>query len=375
MTREDRTPLARLTGHPYAVRLGTGPAPEQVLRQLSVARPPLDHISALWGDWFGGGVVLLHSPRQAYDVGAALDAAGLLVDQPELRPAYGDGAPLVGGGWLACLAYSADRSWLGFYDSLLRWQDGRWTFESLGLEGDRDESDRRLEHWRQLLVDAAEPSPQHVPDPPTPSWQVGDFSTAQNPAVARRRHLAAVEEAVGRIHRGDFYQVNLCTRLYADVTGDPVALFADLASALQPSWGALLSPGAPEEQRTVASFSPELFLRVSGRRVTTSPIKGTAPRRPAEESAPMLRASAKDAAENIMIVDLMRNDLSRVAAPGSVAVTDLLGLEPHPGVWHLVSTVTAELRPEIDLADLLRATFPPGSVTGAPKHTAVQGIA
>ncbi|MET1005329.1 MAG: chorismate-binding protein, partial [Propionibacteriaceae bacterium] len=125
----------------------------------------------------------------------------------------------------------------------------------------------------------------------------------------------------------------------------------------------------------VASFSPELFLRVSGRRVTTSPIKGTAPRRPGEESAPMLRASAKDAAENIMIVDLMRNDLSRVAAPGSVTVADLLGLEPHPGVWHLVSTVTAELRPEIDLADLLRATFPPGSVTGAPKHTAVQGIA
>jgi para-aminobenzoate synthetase/4-amino-4-deoxychorismate lyase len=126
-------------------------------------------------------------------------------------------------------------------------------------------------------------------------------------------------------------------------------------------------------RRMVMSFSPELFLRVRGRRVTTAPIKGTAPRTPAGNRA--LRASAKDAAENVMIVDLMRNDLSRVCRPGTVAVEELLGVQPHPGVWHLVSTVHGELAEGVGTADLLRATFPPGSVTGAPKLAAEQGIA
>ena len=121
----------------------------------------------------------------------------------------------------------------------------------------------------------------------------------------------------------------------------------------------------------VASFSPELFLRVRGRRVTTSPIKGTAPRTPT--GAAMLRASAKDAAENVMIVDLMRNDLSRVCRPGTVTVDELLDVQPHPGVWHLVSTVHGELADGVGTADLLSATFPPGSVTGAPKRAAVAG--
>jgi para-aminobenzoate synthetase / 4-amino-4-deoxychorismate lyase len=123
----------------------------------------------------------------------------------------------------------------------------------------------------------------------------------------------------------------------------------------------------------VMSFSPELFLRVRGRRVTTAPIKGTAPRTAAGKAS--LRSSAKDAAENVMIVDLMRNDLSRVSQPGTVAVDELLGVQPHPGVWHLVSTVHGELTPGVDTADLLSATFPPGSVTGAPKLAAQQGIA
>ena len=116
----------------------------------------------------------------------------------------------------------------------------------------------------------------------------------------------------------------------------------------------------------VASFSPELFLRVRGRQVTTAPIKGTAPRGP-RAGAAALRASAKDAAENIMIVDLMRNDLSRVCRPGTVAVDELLAVQPHPGVWHLVSTVQGELADGVGTADLLAATFPPGSVTGAPE--------
>ena len=106
----------------------------------------------------------------------------------------------------------------------------------------------------------------------------------------------------------------------------------------------------------------------------TSPIKGTT-KRSEDPDGSLLRSSAKDAAENIMITDLMRNDLSRVCAPGSVAVTGLLEIQPHPGVWHLVSTVTGMLAEGVSPADLLAATFPPGSVTGAPKSSAVRAIA
>ena len=125
----------------------------------------------------------------------------------------------------------------------------------------------------------------------------------------------------------------------------------------------------------ITSFSPELFLRIRDRTVLTAPIKGTAPRRADGGGAAALRASAKDAAENVMIVDLMRNDLSRVCRPGTVAVQDLLAIQPHPGVWHLVSAVRGELEPEATTARVLAAAFPPGSVTGAPKISAQQGIA
>ena len=124
----------------------------------------------------------------------------------------------------------------------------------------------------------------------------------------------------------------------------------------------------------MASFSPELFLRVRGRDALTAPIKGTAPRT-GDDGAARLRASAKDAAENIMITDLMRNDLSRVCRPGSVRVEELLSVQPHPGVWHLVSTVRGTLTEPTTTADLLAATFPPGSVTGAPKLAAQRAIA
>ena len=117
----------------------------------------------------------------------------------------------------------------------------------------------------------------------------------------------------------------------------------------------------------VASLSPELFLRRTGSEVSSSPIKGTLPARsePAD-----LRASAKDVAENIMIVDLVRNDLGHVAVTGSVTVPELLAVRPAPGVWHLVSTVTAVVPVEVPMSALLDAAFPPASVTGTPKTRA-----
>ena len=114
----------------------------------------------------------------------------------------------------------------------------------------------------------------------------------------------------------------------------------------------------------MASLSPELFLRRCGDAVTSSPIKGTLPRH-ADPSA--LRASVKDVAENIMIVDLVRNDLGRVAVTGTVTVPELLAVRPAPGVWHLVSTVSARVDVDVPMAAVLDATFPPASVTGTPK--------
>jgi para-aminobenzoate synthetase component 1 len=131
--------------------------------------------------------------------------------------------------------------------------------------------------------------------------------------------------------------------------------------------------------RALVSHSPERFLSLQGRRVRTRPIKGTRPRgaTPQADAAlgAALAASAKDRAENLMIVDLMRNDLARVCTPGTVAVTGLNVVERFPHVWHLVSTVEGDLAEGRGVAELIGATFPPGSITGAPKHQAMQVIA
>jgi len=179
-------------------------------------------------------------------------------------------------------------------------------------------------------------------------------------------HLAAVAACRERIAAGEIFQANLCLRLEGRWAGDPHDLFARAAGALEPRQGALVAGpwGA------VCSLSPELFLRREGRRVATAPIKGTAP-----GESPGLATSPKERAENVMIVDLMRNDLGRVCEYGSVAVSGLTEPKPGAGVWHLVSTVMGTLRPGVGDAELLRASFPPGSVTGAPKIQSMRVIA
>jgi para-aminobenzoate synthetase component 1 len=171
---------------------------------------------------------------------------------------------------------------------------------------------------------------------------------------------AAVEEVRAAIGRGDVYQVNLVQHLAAPFSGDPAAV----ASALGPfSPRMLAGPGW-----TIVSASPELFLGRRGRRVWTSPIKGT---RPLGEHV----EGEKDEAEHVMIVDLERNDLSRVCEPGSVRWPELMAEHELAGVTHLVSTVEGTLREDASLADLLAALFPGGSVTGAPKIAALDEIA
>jgi para-aminobenzoate synthetase/4-amino-4-deoxychorismate lyase len=171
---------------------------------------------------------------------------------------------------------------------------------------------------------------------------------------------------IRRIDHGRFYQLNLCIRLHAEVGSRAPAVFARLCEQLQPAFGGLITgPLSHGSARMITSFSPELFLRIRDRTVLTAPIKGTAPRE-ADNGAAALRASAKDAAENIMIVDLMRNDLSRVCRPGTVAVQELLAIQPHPGVWHLVSAIE-EIESTHDEGTGAYGSLSPGSVTGAPK--------
>jgi para-aminobenzoate synthetase / 4-amino-4-deoxychorismate lyase len=357
--------LGAMPARPYRLALASNASPAAVIAQLREDDRP----GALWGDWFGGGVLIFHRPLRVQEPVAAPEGFGYLDEQPRLArsgPVVGPG--IVGGGWLACFGYDPKTTTLAFYDSLLRWQrDSGWSFESLGLSGRELENASALQDWTVLLNSA--------PAAPIRSLQVGPFGVAAEAESARDGYLAAVEDVISRIDHGSFYQLNLCIRLHAAVGSRAPEVFGRLCEQLQPAFGGLVTgPLSHGSARMITSFSPELFLRIRDRSVLTAPIKGTAPRT-ANNGAAALRASAKDAAENIMIVDLMRNDLSRVCRPGTVAVQDLLSIQPHPGVWHLVSAIRGELSAQTTTAQVLAAAFPPGSVTGAPKISAQQGIA
>ena len=203
------------------------------------------------------------------------------------------------------------------------------------------------------------------PAPPAVDWTPLDGEWATS--LDRAAYLAGVEEIRDRIAAGTVYQVNLCRVLSHEL---PEA--ADLDGLAQ-----LLARGnpapyasrihVPDAGLDVVCASPEAFLLRDGDRLRSRPIKGTATH--LETMLP------KDYAENVMIVDLVRNDLSHVSRPGTVRVDHLCAPEEHPGLVHLVSTVSGELRPGTRWEDVLSATFPPGSVSGAPKHTALQAIA
>ena len=192
--------------------------------------------------------------------------------------------------------------------------------------------------------------------------------------MTRERYGRAFRRLQGYIRDGDCYQVNLAQRFAASATGDPWCAYQRLRVLNPAPHAAFLST----PYARVLSASPERFLAVRGQRVETRPIKGTRPRaghpRLDAERVKELHASAKDRAENVMIVDLLRNDLSKSCALGSVQVPKLFDVESFSTVHHLVSTVTGELRPDRDAIDMLRGCFPGGSITGAPKLRAMQII-
>jgi len=204
-------------------------------------------------------------------------------------------------------------------------------------------------------------------------------STCPAPQLAPENSQTDYEIAISRIHQaieqGETYQINHTFQLEGEWQGDPLQLYASLLKAQQPAFGACLDIGS----HTIISASPELFFAVQDGLITTRPMKGTAHRGrfPTEDQAlaEQLRQNAKEQAENLMIVDLLRNDLGQVAQTGMVQTEALFEVESYPTVHQMTSTITARLKENISLLELFRALFPCGSVTGAPKRRSMELIA
>ncbi|HET7703058.1 MAG TPA: anthranilate synthase component I family protein [Candidatus Limnocylindrales bacterium] len=284
---------------------------------------------------------------------------------------------------------------LALHDWVIAW-DRRTGVAWLGgraLDGDRSRLARRLTDVRarlrpgQLARVAARSALATGARDPEPADGGGELAFTSS--LDRASYERGVEAVRVRIARGDIYQANLTRRLATPFDGDPwphyrrlrtgdpslFSAYLDLGGGA-PGHGSVLG-SAPARPRAILSASPEPFLAVTaGGLVSTDPIKGTRPRgRTRDEDRALARellASAKDRAENVMIVDVLRNDLGRVCVPGTVRVPRLCRLERTAAVQHLVSTVTGRLLPGRDVFDLLRASFPGGSITGAPKIRAME---
>lgn len=226
--------------------------------------------------------------------------------------------------------------------------------------------------WFGLFRDYVE-----IPSAEVPLWlpdPAGAWAGAPEPRIAPADYAAAFARVADYIAAGDIYQANLTFPATVRYAGGEAALYALLRARSRAGCGALVATGT----HWLLSLSPELFFALEGGKLRARPMKGTAVRDADPEidaaRATQLAADPKQRAENLMIVDLMRNDLARVARPGSVTVPQLFHVEHYPTVHQLVSTVTAELRADCDAIDAIAALFPCGSVTGAPKIRAMQVI-
>jgi len=255
---------------------------------------------------------------------------------------------------------------LALYDAALRWDGHGWTLEATDSWRSQTPVD-----WENLLKAARRRSEPEV----HPGDRLAEDGVISRPN--RGGFEAAVTRVVERIATGEIFQMNLCRRLEAELPAERLwPLYQRLRAASPAEHGAFLDLG---RGRAVLSISPERFLAVRGSEVESRPIKGTRPRgaNPREDRALVreLLESEKDRAELTMIVDVTRNDLGRICETGSVEVTEHAGLMTLPTLHHTVSTVRGRLRPDAGPADLLRASFPPASITGAPKIQAMAVIA
>ena len=258
---------------------------------------------------------------------------------------------------------------LARYPALVAFDHQEQQVELLGWGHDLATADAEIARARSWF-DQAVAGGADLPDAPSPAFAAETSDQA---------YEAAVADVVERIAAGELFQANIARTWSGRLSDgcDPFAVFERLSGQNGSAYGAFWRL----DDRAVVSNSPELFLtfdQATGR-IETRPIKGTRPRDadPGRDQALAqdLADSAKDRAENLMIVDLMRNDLARAAVPGSVAVERLFEVEHHPNVHHLVSTVTARAQEGAGVAEVLEASFPPGSITGAPKHQAMKVIA
>ncbi|ORA39230.1 aminodeoxychorismate synthase component I [Mycobacterium aquaticum] len=332
--------------------LGRGNAPEAVLRALHdrARRLALPPPAALSGRWFGVRAVL--APSLAVEM--------VPTDQfmTANRPApntYSEGLA-IGGGWIGSVQYPAHAdapllTQAGWTDEVLIFDGSHWWHETLSAQS-------RADDYRYLFINSASRIPSGQARPWRIQWATPD----------RRRHRENVLACLNAIRCGEIYQACIGTNYTGQLRGRAVDVYCDAVTTTGPARAAYFEGPAG----TVVSLSPELFLRRRGCLVTSSPIKGTAPKTASPEK---LARSEKDIAENVMITDLVRNDLGKLAETGSVRVTNLLEIVAAPAVWHLVSTIEAHLDPDMPNSALIAATFPPASVTGTPKRRAQQLIA
>lgn len=264
---------------------------------------------------------------------------------------------------------------LGFYDMILAFdhvQHRTWILSSGYPEQESNNRNARAQARIQEMQDMLKTIPEDIPRPvypETPQPLTSNFS--------RDEYELAVQKVIDYIYDGDIFQANLTQRFVTQLASDdtPFALYQRLRKINPAPFAAYLN----FNDTVIASASPERFLKLSGNQVETRPIKGTRPRGTTsvedQALAQELLESEKDNAENVMIVDLLRNDLSRVCLPHSINTPEICILESYATVHHLVSTVIGQLKPEVNVIDLLKATIPGGSITGAPKIRAMEIIA
>jgi para-aminobenzoate synthetase component 1 len=397
---------ARFRGMPYLLFLDSARDPGRLGRYSFLAADPPIVVHgkgnrASWIDTRTGTETPLTS--HALDGVRELLAPHRADPIPDLPPFQGGAAGYIGYDWGAVLERLPSPRWddlaipdvvLPIYDWVIAWDhlERRAWIISTGLPAAGAEKSQycndRLALVRERLASyslSTEIIPPLPAAPPharerAPSYPVSDTDLPPHfdlrSSFTHRGYLDALTRVREYIIAGDIFQANLSQRFEAPLTESPWALYQRLRGINPAPFAAFLEFG----ELTVASASPERFLRLStDRQIEARPIKGTRPRGvyPAHDAAlgRALQESVKDRAENLMIVDLMRNDLSRVSLAGSVRVPELFALERYATVHHLVSTVTGTLEPGRDAIDLLCATFPGGSITGAPKVRAMEIIA
>lgn len=374
----------RLSGLPHVVFFDSAMRHRQLGRYSFVAADPVKWVSV---------------PADGSDALSLLatEAAGLPSKfQPDLPPFQGGWAGLFGYDLASSLErvaradideFKIPALAVGLYDVVVAFDhlsNSAWLISQGFPERDsttrREQATARFTQFRRLLDDSNFPS-SNLPDSsripaselaPQYATAVAAGITSNFSADGYRR---AVQQAIDYIHAGDIFQVNLAQRLLHAAVSSPTDLYLRLRARNPAPFAGYLDGGDWQ----IASASPERFIRVADRQVETRPIKGTRGRAQRPEAdlfaGDDLRGSEKDRAENIMIVDLLRNDLSRTCLPDSVRVSQLCGLEMYEYVQHLVSVVEGTLKPTLAPLDVLRTSFPGGSITGAPKIRAMEIIA